>query len=369
MSKRFAALAISALALAAGATSVMAQQAAPARPSFTPDGVVHVPAFELPASAYLSPEARAFQEGRARMRQFEGGAAVSGTAPNITQIRAMVERQLETNVAAQHARYQVDVSEQTIAGVRTRVFTPRAGEANRRRVLINLHGGGFSTCAIGCAIVESVPVAAVARIKVVSVDYRQGPEHRFPAASEDVAAVYRDLLRTYRPENIGIYGCSAGGALTAQTVSWLQAQHLPRPGAVGIFGAGAVRMGAGDSAYIAAYIDGSFPPPSPSGGMALGYFEGADMSDPLISPALHREVTAQFPPALIITGTRAMDLSPAIVTNTALLREGVESQLVVGEGMGHCYLYNPELPESRDAYDVIARFFDRHLGARRSGRR
>jgi acetyl esterase/lipase len=36
----------------------------------------------------------------------------------------------------------------------------------------------------------------VARIKVVSVDYRQAPEAKFPAASEDAVAVYRELLKT-----------------------------------------------------------------------------------------------------------------------------------------------------------------------------
>jgi hypothetical protein len=74
----------------------------------------------------------------------------------------------------------------------------------------------------------------------------------FPAASEDVAAVYKDLLKTYRPENIGIYGCSAGGALTAQAEAWFQDKKLPNPGALGIFGSGAVRSGAGESAYVSA---------------------------------------------------------------------------------------------------------------------
>ena len=83
-----------------------------------------------------------------------------------------------------------------------------------------------------------MPIAALGRIKVVSLDYRQGPEHRHPAASEDVAAAYRELLKTYRPENIGIYGCSAGGMLAGMSVAWFQRHGLPRPGAVGILCAG-----------------------------------------------------------------------------------------------------------------------------------
>jgi len=107
---------------------------------------------------------------------------------------------------------------------------------------------------------------------------------------------------------------------------------------VGIFGAGAVRFGAGDSAWVAAYIDGTFPPPARAGGtqpdITRGYFGNADMADPIISPALHPDVVARFPPTLIITGTRAMDMSPAIHTNSQLLKAGVRSTLIVGEGMG-----------------------------------
>lgn len=201
---------------------------------------------------------------------------------------------------------------------------------------------------------------------MVTVDYRMAPESKHPAAVEDVAAVYAELLKSYRPDRIGIYGCSAGGALTAQAAAWLPAHDLPQAGAVGIFGAGGVRMNSGDSAYIAGYIDGTFPAPAKPGqpeiDMTHGYFDGTDMRDPSVSPALHPEVIAQFPPTLIITGTRAMDMSPAIYTNSQLLKAGVPSTLIVGEGMGHCYIYSPQLPEAQDAYDAIVSFFRSNLG-------
>ena len=214
-------------------------------------------------------------------------------------------------------------------------------------------------------MLESVPVASVGGYKVVTVNYRMGPEARHPAAVEDVAAVYRELLKQYQPKHIGIYGCSAGGALTGQAASWFPANGLPQPGAIGIFGAGAVRMMAGDSAHVAAYIDGSFPAPPKAGekgpDITKGYFDGADMGDPVISPALHPDRMAKFPPTLLITGTRAMDMSPAAVTNSALIKAGVPSTLIVGEGMGHCYIYQSQLPESRDAYQAIAAFFRQNL--------
>jgi epsilon-lactone hydrolase len=96
--------------------------------------------------------------------------------------------------------------------------------------LINLHEGGFVFGGRWGGQIESIPIAAVGKFKVMSVDYRMAPEHRFPAASGDVAAVYRELLNTYQPKNIGIYGCSACGLLTAQAVAWLQKEGLPPPG-------------------------------------------------------------------------------------------------------------------------------------------
>ncbi len=95
--------------------------------------------------------------------------------------------------------------------------------------------------------------------------------------------------------------------------------------------------------------------------MTRGYFTGADVQGPVISPILHPEVVAGFPPTLVITGTRAMDMSPAIVTNNSLLAAGRDSRMIVGEGMGHCYIYSPQLPESRDAYDAIVGFFKANL--------
>jgi acetyl esterase/lipase len=62
-----------------------------------------------------------------------------------------------------------------------------------------------------------------------------------------------------------------------------------------------------------------------------------------------------------MTGTRAIDLSPAIYTNSQLLKVGVRSTLIVGEGMGHCYHYNLALPEARDAVAAILAFFRENL--------
>src|SRR4030095_14306265 len=160
-------------------------------------------------------------------------------------------------VEAMKSRYPADIVEQRMAGVRVRVVTPKGGKVDPRRVLINLHGGAFNQCAEGCAMMESIPIASIGGFKVITVDYRQGPEHVFPAASEDVAAVYRELLKSYKPKQIGVYGCSAGGALTGQVAAWLPAHGLPQMGAAGIFGAGPGRVGGGGSPSLSRHIAGS----------------------------------------------------------------------------------------------------------------
>lgn len=351
-----------ALAATAFATAVHADEPKP-RPVFTEDGTVKVPAFELPASGFLSPEALAQQQARAKM----GLPIMDTSRATMSQVdaRKALARYLQPQVDHYLKTFAVDVSETTIAGVPARIVAPKGGKADPRHVLINLHGGAFSTCWESCSLIESVPISATGNYKVISVNYRMGPEATHPAALEDVEKVYRDLLKRYKPSQIGVYGCSAGGALTAQLGAWLPMRGLPQPAALGIFGAGGVRFGAGDSAWIASAIDGSFAAPAKPGekapDMSKGYFNGADMGDDVLSPALHPAVIAKFPPSLIITGTRAMDMSPAIFTNSKLLEAGVKSTLIVGEGMGHCYIYSENLPEAQAAWKVIVRHFRENL--------
>jgi acetyl esterase/lipase len=278
---------------------------------------------------------------------------------DVTERRAILDAHFY-GPKIEEARRLYPVAEQAleIDGVYTEVFEPVGGvpQENQGRLLINLHGGAFSMGARTEGRLESIPVANVAGMRVVSVDYRQGPEHRFPAASEDVATVYRHFLKTHNPAQIGIFGCSAGGLLTAQAMAWFDAHDLPLPGAIGIFCAGAGEFGHGDSMPITEALGTAF-----GDGEVIDYFEGVDWSDPLLSPADHPELLGRFPPSLIITSTRDMAMSPALVAHQRLTAAGVESDLHVYEGLVHYFFADTGLPESRQVFDVTANFFDRHL--------
>ena len=46
-----------------------------------------------------------------------------------------------------------------------------------------------------------------------------------------------------------------------------------------------------------------------------------------------------------------------------LRQAGIQSELQIFEGMSHAeYLLIPDLPEGKEAFQEIARFFDAHLG-------
>jgi epsilon-lactone hydrolase len=329
------------------------------------DGTVHIPAETVPLSIYLSPEAKVYVTEHLKDMQNPGLVAQDNGIPRF--LKGYLERQ--------RTLYPVDRSDTKIAGVHAYVYTPKAGisDVNRNRVLIDLHGGGFSGCWPACAELESMPVAALGKIRLISLDYREGPEYKFPAASEDVAAVYKALLKDHQARDIGIYGCSAGGTLTAMSVAWFQKHDLPRPGAIGIFCAGAgspVAAGfGGDSAYTAGPLGEARAMPSglPSarsngGPRGLAYLADTSPTDPLVAPIGSPEVLAKFPPTLIITASRGFELSAAIYTHTQLVQLGVDAELHVWEGLFHGFFYNPDVPESRDAFDVMVKFFDRYLG-------
>jgi monoterpene epsilon-lactone hydrolase len=165
---------------------------------------------------------------------------------------------------------------------------------------------------------------------------------------------------SHKASQIWIYGCSAGGSLSGQMAAWLPAHGLPQAGAIGIFGAGATRA-PGDSSYYAAYADGSYDPPPERHRPYREYFDGANPDDPMISPAKYPDVLKKFPPTLLITGTRAPDLSEAAYAHSQLIKAGVPGDLIVGEGMSHCYILLSSLPESQDAYQAIVKFFRQYL--------
>lgn len=331
----------------------------------TASGAVTINGLTAPLSDRTSPEAQAYVRHILVDRPFAGGPSASA---DIEGYRRRQDEIMETFLKPIRARYAVKTETQRIGGILTDVVTPAKGVAagNAHRVLLNVHGGGFLSGARTASLVESIPIAATMGVKVVSIDYRMSPEAKFPAASEDIAAVYAEMLKTYKPSQIGIYGCSAGGMLTGQSIGWLRSHGLPRPGAIGVLCASLGKLVSGDSAYMSGPLNGFPAPPAatdgrPRGGMNFAYLSDVADNDPRAYPEASPELLASFPPTLFITGTRSMELSAATYSHNQLIKAKVDARLHVWDGLPHAFFYNCELPESREAYDVISAFFDRTL--------
>lgn len=259
------------------------------------------------------------------------------------------------------ALFPASIHNAEIAGVPVRIVLPPSyalGKADR--ILINLHGGGF--VADWGSLTETIPIASLSGTEVISVLYRLAPEHPFPAAVDDAVTVYREVLKTHKPGNIGIYGTSAGAILTAETATKIRQLGLPLPGALGIFSGSGDLSRRGDTyslfsvTGLAGELESKDDPPFHS------YIEGTNPRDPILSP-LYANLHG-FPQTLFLSSTRDMLLSDTCILQRAFLRAGVNAQLVVFEALQHGFWNDPSLPESREADRIIADFFDRQLGRR-----
>jgi monoterpene epsilon-lactone hydrolase len=344
-----------AAALLFSCTTVLAQQGTTAAQApntdtsyIDADGTAHITRV-IPVPPDLSPEAK---------------KSLSRQVSDAARPQTLEERRHGTDIWQAHAGdvfqqlYPVNRAERTIAGVPVRVITPLSG-MDPTRVLINLHGGGFNS--ESGSLTESIPIADLTKIKVVAVLYRLAPEHPFPAGLDDAVAVYKDLLRTYRPYHIAIYGTSAGAILTGEVVVRLKHLGLPLPGALGVFSGMGDFSRDGDSwaMYALNGLSGHLDPPKP-GPRNTEYIGSTDPRDPVLSP-LFADLHG-MPPTLFITSGRDILLSGTTILHRAFLRAGNDdAQLIVFEGLPHAFWNDPNLPESKEADHLMAHFFTTHL--------
>lgn len=260
------------------------------------------------------------------------------------------------------ARLNLTMTAATIDGVRVHVITPKTIPAeNQRRVLVHVHGGCYVLSPGEAGTIEGILMAGLGHYKVISVDYRMPPEAYFPAALDDSVAVYRNVIKTTPPKRVGVFGLSAGGALTLEMMLKIKQLKLPMPAAIGVGTPMADATKTGDSFYINEGMDNVLV--SRDGfcdAATVVYAHGHDLKDPLISP-IYGDMHG-FPPAILTAGTRDLFLSNTVRTHRKLRRSGVEADLNVYEGQSHAHwARDVSVPETREAFGEIAAFFDKHM--------
>ncbi|MGH7651915.1 MAG: alpha/beta hydrolase [Gemmatimonadaceae bacterium] len=108
-----------------------------------------------------------------------------------------------------------------VSALPVRIYTPKAG-AGPFPVVVYYHGGGWVIANKNVYDGGARALAKLANAVVVSVDYRQGPEHKFPAAHDDAFATYEWALKNAAsikgdPKRVAVAGESAGGGLAVAT--------------------------------------------------------------------------------------------------------------------------------------------------------
>jgi epsilon-lactone hydrolase len=260
-------------------------------------------------------------------------------------------------------RLGVKVEPTLIGGVKAFIITPDAiPAANRNRLLVNVHGGGYVFGPGESGTREGIMMASFAKMKVIAVDYRMPPDFPYPAAMDDAMIVWKEVVKTTNPKNIAIFGTSTGGGMTLAMVLRAKKEGLPLPAATAPGTPWSDLTKTGDTYFTNEQVDNVLVSNDGwLGDAATLYANGHDLKDPMLSP-VYGDYRG-FPPSILTSGTRDLFLSNTVRVHRKMRAAGVEAALHVFEGQSHAqYAADPSAPETREYFDEVRKFFDRHLG-------
>ncbi|MCO1659908.1 alpha/beta hydrolase [Pseudonocardia humida] len=278
-----------------------------------------------------------------------------------------VPRDLGEMRAAFAARQALSVVPEAIGTSETVLGTRRAlvlepADQQPRGTILYFHGGAWALGSPETSLSLTAHLVSRSRSRAFSLDYRLAPEHPFPAAIHDGVDAYRALLDDgVDPGHIAFAGDSAGGGLAVTTVMEARERGLPVPGAIVAFSPSldltltSASMGAKEG------VDPIFTRERLRPFVAM-YCPGADVRQPLLSPAVSGDLTG-FPPMLLQAGSHEVLLDDAVVTATRAVSAGVDVLLDVTAGVPHVFQnFVGLLDEADQALDRAALFLRHHGG-------
>ena len=246
-----------------------------------------------------------------------------------------------------------------VGGVLAESFVPKDG-IRGARTLVYAHGGGFvagspSTHAEICA-----RLAVCLDARVLSLDYRLAPEHRFPAAHDDVLAGVRSVLATTPPAEVVLVGDSAGGALVLATLLALRDAGAALPACAVLICPWVDPLA--ESGSMLHHADLDFGDHHLLQGWARAYANEEQLRDPrlaLLSADLHG-----LPPLHIQAGGVEVLLDQISELAGRARDAGVEVEFEIFPDLFHDFQQLAGLvPEAIPAIARMAHFIERHLPA------
>lgn len=226
--------------------------------------------------------------------------------------------------------------------------------------IVYLHGGGYAMGSVDTHRGLCARLSRASRARVLSVDYRLGPEHPHPAAVDDAVAAVRFVRESgFAPERTAVAGDSAGGGLTLATLVALRDAGDPAPAAGLCISPWTDLALSGETIATKAEED-----PILRGAdlalMADAYLAGRDPKTPLASP-LYAELTG-LPPLLLQVGSAEILLDDSVRVADRARAAGVETELRIWPQMFHVWhAFADILPEGQQAVDEMAAFLEARL--------
>jgi epsilon-lactone hydrolase len=229
------------------------------------------------------------------------------------------------------------------------------------KAILYFHGGGFRIGSVASHRDLIAQIALASGCRVLAINYRLAPEHRFPAALDDALVAYGWMLdRGLKSDNIAFAGDSAGGNLVLSAMLALRERGFPLP-VTAVLMSPWTDLAATGASYVSRAEADPIHQRSMILALAKSYLGGqGDPYDPLVSP-LYADL-AGLPPLLIQVGDRETVLDDSVMFADLARAAGVDVSLEVWDGMIHVFqMFGAELPEARQAIASIAQFLNRHL--------
>lgn len=257
--------------------------------------------------------------------------------------------------------YHVSVERTKAGGISCFYLLPESLRSEEA-VIMHVHGGGFVLGAGICSTPEGICTAGSCGLRVVSVDYRMLPEYVFPAALEDCLAVYQELIKSYEPSKVALYGTSAGATLCLALGLYCRDHDIALPGLILAGSPWSDLTKTGDSYYTHAFIDNEVVDYSGwLSSAALAYAGENSLKNPYISP-IYGDYHG-FCPVVMFSGTRDLFLSCSARLQSKLLQAGIPNNLVIYEGQSHAqFCTNPDIPEHAEHFRNLLIYVDHYLG-------
>lgn len=239
-----------------------------------------------------------------------------------------------------------------------RIYTPVAATSEPIPALVYYHGGGFVVGDLDAYDGLCRTLANDAGIRVIAVDYRLAPEHKFPAAIEDAyaALVYIEANAAelgVDANRIAVGGDSAGGGAAAVVAQLARDQGGPRI-AFQLLLFPLTQIGE-ETGSLRKNAEGYFLDRATLDWFYKCYLpDGADTRDPRISP-LAIKSAAGLPSAYIVTAEFDPLHDEGVRYATALRNAGVATTIVDYPGLVHNFIYfQTMLPEAVHALNDAA---------------